>query len=97
MSPVQASDMAVKMAMTSGMAMPTDGDCSGCPDQGTDGGKMTVCPQVCVAPVLALLPENPAFGIAPPAPRLTPLRSSFLHGRDAVPDPYPPKPFGFFI
>jgi hypothetical protein len=98
MSPVQASDMAVKMAMgadagVSSMAMPSDDGCSGCPDQNADNGKMTACPQACVAPAVAVLPDGLAFAIVLPAPRPAPLPTAFLHGWGGTPDPYPPRPF----
>jgi hypothetical protein len=100
MSPVQASAMAVKMAMTadmgaSGMSMPSEDGCSGCPDQKSNGGKMTVCPQACVAPAVAVLPGG--LGLATARHALPPesLPTAFLRGRDADPDPYPPRPFSF--
>lgn len=92
LSSVQASDMAVKMNMASDMGMSADGGCTGCPDEGTDGGKMTVCPQVCIAPVLAIVPQGLAAVVIAPTPHLTPMPSAYLHGRSAVPDPYPPRP-----
>jgi hypothetical protein len=99
MSPVQASDMAIKMAAAdmgaSAMGMPSDDGCSGCPDRKSDDGKMMACPQVCVAPALAVLPGDPALAIASPAPRPAPLPARFLHGCGGVPDPYPPRPFSF--
>ncbi len=100
MSPVQASDMAMKMAMASdtgasSMAMSFDDACSGCPDRKSDSGKMTVCPQACVAPALAVLPGNLALAALSPAPCLVPLPTAFLHGWGDVPDPYPPRPSNF--
>lgn len=100
MSPVQASAMTVKMAATSdmgasGMDMPSHYGCSGCPDQIPDDGKMTACPQACVGPSLAVLPGGPALAVASPAPSFAPLPAAFLHERNAVPDPYPPRPFGY--
>jgi hypothetical protein len=100
MSPVQASTMAAKMAVAadmgaSGMDMPSHDGCSGCPDQRPDDGKMTACPQACVAPSLAVLPGDPALAVASPVPSFAPLPIAFLHGRNAVPDPYPPRPFSF--
>lgn len=94
LSAVQANDMAIQMTMASDMGMPAGSDCTGCPDQGTDGGKMIVCPPACIAPVLALLPLNLTAVIAAPALHLTPLPSPYLHGRAAIPDPYPPRSFG---
>lgn len=92
LSSVQASDMAIKMAMASDMSMSADSDCTGCPDEGSEGGKMTVCPQVCIAPVLAIVPQGLADVFLAPPPYLTPLPSAYLHGRSAIPDPYPPRP-----
>lgn len=100
MSPVQASAMAVKMAMAadmgaSGMGTPSDDGCSACPDQKSDNGKMTVCPQACVAPAVAVLPGGLALTTERLAPRPAPLPTAFLHGQGAGPDPYPPRPFSF--
>ncbi|GAA2888747.1 hypothetical protein GGQ99_005201 [Aminobacter niigataensis] len=92
LSSVQASDMAVKMTMASDMGMPADGGCTACPDDSTDGGKMTACPQVCIAPVLAIVPQGLAAVVVALTPHLTPMPSAYLHGRAAVPDPYPPRP-----
>ncbi len=93
LSAAQANNMAIQMAMASNMGMPVAGDCTACPDQGADDGKMTVCPQTCVGPVLALVPLNLAAVMVAPALDMMPLPSPHLHGRAAMPDPYPPKPF----
>ncbi len=100
MSPVQASAMAAKMAMTadmaaSGMGMPSRDGCPGCPDRKSDSSKMTVCPQACVAPGMAVLPDSPTLATVPLAVRLAPLPAALLHGWGGVPDPYPPRPFSF--
>ncbi|PSJ52219.1 hypothetical protein [Pseudaminobacter soli (ex Li et al. 2025)] len=93
LSPVLASDMAIKMAAAD-MGMPSADGCTGCHDQGMDSGKMTTCLQVCAAPVMALLPHGLASVIALPASSVMPLPASVLPGRDTVPDPHPPRPFG---
>ncbi|OQM74525.1 hypothetical protein [Manganibacter manganicus] len=100
MSPVQATAMAVKMAMAadmgaSRMGMTSDDGCSACPDQKSDNGKMTVCPLACVAPAVAVLPGGLGLATARPAPSPASLSTAFLRGRDADPDPYPPRPFSF--
>ena len=56
LSAVLASDMALKMSMSSSMDMA--GDCAGCPDEGPDGSGVVPCPSVCMAPVLALVPQD---------------------------------------
>lgn len=91
LSSVQASDMTVNMTMASDMGMSAGGDCAGCPGEGADDGKMTGCPQVCIAPVLAIVPQGLTAVVIVPTPHLTPMPSAYLHGRSAVPDPYPPR------
>ncbi|RJT28167.1 hypothetical protein D3227_34885 [Mesorhizobium waimense] len=95
LSAVQASDMAVKMGMSSGMDMSGDGDCSGCPEQAPDGKGMTACPSVCVVPVVALPPQISSAEVAVSLPRLSPPLFPVLYGRHAPPDPYPPRPTDF--
>ncbi|MDH4989156.1 hypothetical protein QEZ47_27350 [Aminobacter anthyllidis] len=75
LSAAQANNMAIQMAMASNMGMPVAGDCTACPDQGADDGKMTVCPQTCVGPVLALVPLNLAAVMVAPALDMMPLPS----------------------
>src|SRR5262245_61265277 len=64
LSAVQASDMAVKMSMMSGMDMSGGGDCGGCPDKASDGKGVAACPSVCVVPVVALTPQVQSAEIA---------------------------------
>jgi hypothetical protein len=56
---------------------------------------MTVCPQACVAPGMAVLPDSPTLATVPLAVRPAPLPAALLHGWGGVPDPYPPRPFSF--
>ena len=90
-SVVHAADMS---GMNVDMAAMTDGmapDCNGC---GGDDGNGTVekaCPDVCVTPVIAILPaataiaardsDDPGFHAA-----------ELVNGPSGPPDPYPPKP-----
>lgn len=101
LSAVQASTMTIRMA--NAMAMhadpgmgkmaetPMKGDCNACSKETDDKGKPMQCPAVCVAPVLAVLPQD--FGVTsmPTAQQPLALPAPFLHGRSSVPDPYPPR------
>ncbi|RWA69968.1 MAG: hypothetical protein EOQ28_22260 [Mesorhizobium sp.] len=102
LSAVQASTMSVRM--TGAMAMPADtgmgkmaesdmkGDCNACLKDKGDKGSPMQCPPVCIAPALAVLPQD--FGVTPVALVQQPsaLPTPFLHGRSSLPDPYPPRP-----
>lgn len=91
-SPIQASDMSVKMTTMSDMSMPMDGDCIGCPDKGTDDSKAMPCPYACAVPLAGLLPTPVAYDIVAPQSEPAPSLSAEPDGRAAVPDPHPPKP-----
>lgn len=107
LSASQASVMSAKMTMTAddGMAMSSDTgmgkmaadasmncDCKAClKDTGGNGGPMH-CPPSCIAPVLAVLPQDFAMTVAPRIQQPSALPSPFLHGRSSLPDPYPPRP-----
>lgn len=101
LSAAQASVMSVRM--TGVMVMPADtgmgkmaesdmkGDCNAClKDAGDKGGPMQ-CPTVCIAPALAVLPQD--FGIVPVPSVQQPstLPAPLMHGRSSLPDPYPPR------
>ncbi|MDQ6437725.1 hypothetical protein RB623_27045 [Mesorhizobium sp. LHD-90] len=89
LSSVQAADMTVKMSMTSSMDMSADGDCAGCPDD--NPGSKIPCPAVCVAPVLALVPQGPSPAVSVSRLHLEPVPCLSWHGRQTPPDPYPPR------
>jgi hypothetical protein len=93
LSAVQASDMAVKMSMSSDMDMSHEGGCAPCPDEGSDGGKM-FCPPLCVVPVFALAPQGLSAVAGASPSRIQPAPCIFLHGRQQSPDPYPPRTTG---
>ncbi|CCV11943.1 hypothetical protein [Mesorhizobium sp. STM 4661] len=99
LSAAQASVMSVKMA--SGMTMPSDagmsgmgtaGDCSACLKGAGDTGNPMHCPPTCIAPAFAMLPQNLAVMMVPPAQQPSPLPTPFLHGRSTLPEPSPPRP-----
>ena len=105
-SAVQASTMAVNMAMTSqagtamasemGMRMPdtgaaADSDCKACLKGSGDNGSPMHCPPTCIAPVLAVLPLELAAMAVIRAPQPSAMPTPFLHGRSSLPDPFPPK------
>lgn len=93
LSAVQASGMAsemARMAAMPGMDSSMSGDCQKCPSKGDGAAMLAVCGTVCVAPAMAMLPqESPAtFALAQIAFLK---RHSLLHGRASPPDPYPPR------
>lgn len=105
-SAVQAGAMSVKMAITpeasmamasdTGMTMPgmgagSDSDCKACLKGARDTGNPMHCPPICIAPVLAVLPQGLAITLAPPVQQPSALPTPFLHGRSSLPDPFPPK------
>jgi hypothetical protein len=91
LSTVLANEIALKMTMASDMGLSGHDDCNGCPAGDDDAGaKAMTCAAVCVAPVLAILPQTGATMAAVvhviyPAPAL------FLQGRAPPPDLYPPR------
>ncbi|MET2832587.1 hypothetical protein [Mesorhizobium shangrilense] len=106
MSAVQASTMAVNMTMalkagmamasetgmtTPGMGAADDSDCKACVKGTGDNGNPMHCPRTCIAPVLAVLPLEFAVMSAVRAPLPSALPTPFLHGRNSLPDPFPPK------
>lgn len=103
-SAAQASVMSAKMTMMtgSGMTMPADvgtatgsamnGDCKACLKGASDNGNPIHCAPVCVAPVLAVLPQVLAIRVVPRAQQPSALPAPFLRGRSSVPDPFPPRP-----
>jgi hypothetical protein len=92
LSAVQASNMSVKMSMATDMGMGSDGDCAACPAGSDDHGNPTYCPPVCIAPILAVLPQD--LAVATNVQRLQTFLSplALLRGRSSLPDPYPPRP-----
>jgi hypothetical protein len=107
LSGAQASVMSAKMTMmTTDMAMPSDAGMSGMSDMGTaadsdckaclkgagDTGNPMHCPPTCIAPAFAVLPQDLAVMMVPPAQQPSPLRTPFLHGRSTLPEPSPPRP-----
>ncbi|MCP9232571.1 hypothetical protein NMG46_20275 [Mesorhizobium sp. LMG 17147] len=101
LSATQASVMSAKMA--NAMAMPTgattgtlagasmNGDCKACLKEIGDSGNPMHCPPTCIAPVLAVLPQDLAvtavLHVQQPSTQAAPL----LQGRSSLPDPYPPR------
>lgn len=89
MSAVQASNMAMKMAMPDHMAMSGTDTCGQCGDE-PGGAKKMVCEATCVAPAAATLPQFLAVTLDP-ASDYPVSRSARLSGLTASPDPSPPK------
>ena len=82
--------MSVKMSMTTDMGLSSD--CAACPVGSDDRGNPMYCPPVCIASVVAVLPQDLAVttNVQKPQPFLSPL--ALLHGRNSLPDPSPPRP-----
>ena len=89
-SVVQANSMSVKMGAMQGMA---DGasNCAACPKSSDGSGKPVVCPPVCLASAIALPSQDAIPLMAIQAVIPSPSSFSPLHGRDFLPDPYPPR------
>ncbi|GLS38712.1 hypothetical protein GCM10010869_43080 [Mesorhizobium tianshanense] len=99
----QASVMSAKMTTTSdnAMAMHPDadmtmspdqaGDCKACPESADDDDNRMQCSTTCIAPVLAVLPQDLAVTTAPRVEQPSALPTPLLHGRSSLPDPSPPK------
>jgi hypothetical protein len=106
LSAAQANVMSAKMTMTAadGMAMPSNtsmakmadaamnGDCKACLKDAGGSDNPMHCPPNCIAPALAVLPQNFAMTVAPRMQQPSALRAQFLRGRSSLPDPYPPRP-----
>ena len=92
LSAVQASGMATKTPMASGMSGAGHDGCQECSGRnGNDSAKVMVCASVCAAMVVAELPQ-PAPATQFEKPVLFTVRHAVLHGRASAPDPYPPRP-----
>lgn len=89
LSAVQASDMAMKMAISGHMASSGTGTCDQCGDQ-PGSSKTMVCEATCVAPAAATLPQvlTVTFDRVADYPSWRPAKMS---GLTASPDPSPPK------
>lgn len=91
LSVVQASHMAATMTMAVDKGVSGEDGCAGCPGGGSDSMKMAVCASVCVAPLLAVLPQAaPMPGVQ--TPPSFPSRDLLLIGRTSAPELHPPKP-----
>lgn len=101
LSAAQASVMSAKMA--NAMAMPTgastgtlagasmNGDCKACLKDIGDSGNPMHCPPTCIAPVLAVLPQDLAVTAVLHVQQPSTQAAPFLQGRSSLPDPYPPR------
>lgn len=89
LSAVQASGMASKMTMMSDMGASVGGDCHQC-SGGEETGKAAACSVFCTAPAVATVPQILGTAVFESS-RLALTRSTFLHGRNALPDPFPPR------
>jgi hypothetical protein len=89
LSAVQASQMALKMAVFHAMATSGTATCDQCGDQPA-GTKKMVCEATCVAPAAATLPQVTAgtFKVVTEYPAA---QSARLSGLTASPDPSPPR------
>lgn len=102
LSVAQASAMSVRMSGAAAMpadpgmgemaATPMKGDCNACLKDNGDKGRTMQCPAVCIAPALAVLPQDVAVARAPSVQQPSALPAPFLRGRSSLPDPYPPRP-----
>jgi hypothetical protein len=87
---VRATNMPVKMTMTSGMGIADH--CKDCGDKGGAGRDMGSCSLGCAASVLAVIPQTSPTRLEDiPAPVLR--QDSLLLGRAFSPDPDPPRSY----
>ncbi len=104
LSGAQANVMSAKMTMVAdkGMAVPSgmgkmadatmNGDCKACVKHAGSSDNPIHCPPICIAPVLAVLPQGLAMTTAPRAQEPSAVPAPFLRGRSFLPDPFPPRP-----
>jgi hypothetical protein len=88
LSAVQATTMPVRMSTTADIGSYCD--YAACPVGTRDDGCSICCPQLCIAPV-AVLPQDLVVGtnVQKPLPFLSLM--ALLHGRNSLPDPFPPR------
>ena len=87
---------AMAMSADAGMGKMTEGamtgDCKAClKDMGGKSGSKQ-CPPVCIAPVLAVLPQDLALTMVSLIEQPSALPDPFLRGQGFLPDPLPPRP-----
>ncbi|RWL97962.1 MAG: hypothetical protein E5X74_12085 [Mesorhizobium sp.] len=92
MSAAMASDMAMTADAGMGAGGAMKGDCKACLKDMGDNGSPKQCPPVCIAPVLAVLPQDFAVTTVPRPQQPSAQPTLFLHGRSSPPDPFPPRP-----
>jgi hypothetical protein len=91
LSVVQASDMAVNMAMSGDhMSVSGMGDCTSCKD-GPGGARMMACDVACVMAMNATMPQFVVLLIQRAVDRPV-SQPSAPSGWTASPNPHPPKP-----
>jgi hypothetical protein len=89
LSAVQASEMAVQMAMASDAGASGQGDCDGCGSD-DDAANAVACSSVLNCSSVALLPVECGLAVIKPAKLFIPI-SGVARDLTAPPDPYPPK------
>ena len=91
LSAVQASEMAVQMAMAGDADMSGQGDCDGCGGNGDDSIDAVTCaPVLNCSGMAALLPAAGGLVATQTIKQVTPV-SSVARDLTAPPDPYPPR------
>ncbi|KUM28556.1 hypothetical protein AU467_34605 [Mesorhizobium loti] len=89
-SVVQASEMAVKMATSSGMSVNGHDNCHDCGGGDSAKSKPMVCTVACVAPVFVAFPQIGQM-MFPDGAKLSPDKTDLLFGSTSAPDPFPPR------
>jgi hypothetical protein len=91
LSAVQASDMAVQMAMAGDVDMSGQGDCDGCGGSGDDSVDAVTCsPMLSCSGMAALLSAAGGLVATQTIKQVAPV-SSVARDLTAPPDPYPPR------
>uniref|UniRef100_UPI003703DD6D hypothetical protein n=1 Tax=Mesorhizobium atlanticum TaxID=2233532 RepID=UPI003703DD6D len=73
------------------MAGAMSGDCKACLKDVGGNRSPIHCPPTCIAPVLAVLPQDLAVTVVSRIEQPLALPTPFLRGRGFLPDPFPPR------
>lgn len=90
LSSVQANTMSVEMGKMQGMVSDPS-SCTTCPMNPDGSQKPMACAPVCMAAVTVLPGQQAIYLMSNQAVATFPSPASPLHGRDFLPDPYPPR------
>lgn len=91
LSAVQASEMAVQMAMMGDAGASSQGDCDGCGGSGGDSADAVTCsPVLNCSSMAAVMPTAGGLAVTQTIKQVTPV-SGVARDLTPPPDPYPPR------